>query len=334
MDRATINTSTHVQETTLRPLLLVLALAFAHGGAQAQTWPSRPVRAIVPVGAGSSTDIVHRLVLEQLSTKLGQRIIVENRTGAGGTIGSAAVATAEPDGCTLLANGSAHTIAPALYKSLPYDPARDFVPVVPIGITSSVLVVSPSRGIGTASALVAAAKGRPGALNFSSVGIGTATHLSAERFASSAGISVVHVPFKGGAEAMFEVIADRVDFFFGPIALVLPQIREGKLRALAVNGTSRSASLPDVPTLHEAGYRDAEYPIWFGLFAPARTPGSIIEKLNHETLEVLRSPVLREKLASLGVAPMVMTPHEFRLHVDKEIAMNAILAKKVGLQAE
>jgi tripartite-type tricarboxylate transporter receptor subunit TctC len=133
---------------------------------------------------------------------------------------------------------------------------------------------------------------------------------------------------------MFEVIADRVDFFFGPIALVLPQIREGKLRALAVNGTSRSASLPDVPTLHEAGYRDAEYPIWFGLFAPARTPGSIIEKLNHETLEVLRSPVLREKLASLGVAPMVMTPHEFRLHVDKEIAMNAILAKKVGLQAE
>ena len=318
----------------MRPLLLVLALTFAHPGAHAQVWPAKPLRAIVPVGAGSSTDIVHRLVLEQLSTSLGQRIIVENRTGAGGTIGSAGAATAEPDGYTLLANGSAHTIAPALYKSLPYDPARDFVPVVPIGITPSVLVVASTKGIGTAQALVAAAKARPGALNFSSVGIGTATHLSAERFASSAGISVVHVPFKGGAEAMFEVIADRIDFFFGPVALVLPHIREGKLRALAVNGTSRSATLPDVPTLREAGYPDAEYPIWFGLFAPARTPGSIIEKLNHETLKVLQGPALRAKLSGLGVDPMVMTPQEFKLHVEKEIALNAILAKNAGLKAE
>ena len=318
----------------MRRLLLVLALTFSQPGAHAQAWPTKPLRAIVPVGAGSSTDIVHRLVLEQLSTSLGQRIIVENRTGAGGTIGSAVAAKAEPDGYTLLANGSAHTIVPALYKSLPYDPARDFVPVVPIGITPSVLVVSPTKGIGTAQALVAAAKARPGALNFSSVGIGTATHLSAERFVSSAGIDVMHVPFKGGAEAMFEVIAGRVDFFFGPVALVLPHIREGKLRALAVNGTMRSATLPDVPTLREAGYPDAEYPIWFGLFAPARTPGSIIEKLNHETLKVLQSPALREKLSGLGVDAMVMTPQEFKLHVDNEIVMNAILAKKAGLKAE
>ncbi len=314
--------------------LLVLGFSMAQSIAHAQPWPAKPLHAVVPVGAGSSTDIVHRLVLEQLSASLGQPVIVENRTGAGGTIGTAAVAKAQPDGYTLLANGSAHTIAPALYKSLSYDPARDFVPVVPIGISPSVLVASPTKGITTVQALVAAAKARPGSLNFSSVGIGTATHLSAERFVSSAGIDAVHVPFKGGAEAMFEVIAGRVDFFFGPVALVLPHIRDGKLLALAVNGTKRSAALASVPTLSEAGYADAEYPIWFGLFAPARTPRAIVEKLNQDTLRVLQSPGLRDKLSSLGVDPMVMTPEEFKLHVDREIMLNASLAKKAGLKAE
>src|SRR5688572_26849053 len=177
--------------------LLVLALGFAQAVAHAQTWPAKPLRAIVPVGAGSSTDIVHRLVLEQLSAGLGQTILVENRTGAGGTIGTAVVAKAEPDGYTLLAYGSAHTIAPALYKSLPYVADQDIVPVAAVGSSPSVLVVSPARGFRTAQALVAAAKDRPGALNFSSVGIGTATHLSAERFVSSAGMNAMHVPFKG-----------------------------------------------------------------------------------------------------------------------------------------
>ena len=318
----------------MKRYLLVLSLGLAQAAAHAQAWPAKPLRAIVPVGAGSSTDIVHRLVLEQLSSGLGQPIVVENRTGAGGTIGTAAVAKADPDGYTILANGSAHTIAPALYKSLAYDPARDFIPVVPIGISPAVLVVAPGKGIATAQALVAAAKARPGALNFSSVGIGTATHLSAERFVSSAGIDAVHIPFKGGAEAMLEVITGRVDFFFGPVALVLPHIREGKLVALAVNSSKRSATLPDVPTLQEAGYRDAEYPIWWGLFSPARTPGVVVQKLNQETLKVLQVPALREKLAGLGVDAMVMTPQEFKVHVDKEIALNASLAKKAGLKAE
>jgi tripartite-type tricarboxylate transporter receptor subunit TctC len=319
---------------TMRRLLLLLALAFAQPAVHAEAWPAKPLRAIVPVGAGSSTDIVHRLVLEKLSAGLGQPIVVENRVGAGGTIGTAAVAKSGADGYTLLANGSAHTIAPALYKSLPYDAARDFAPVVPLGISPSVLVVSPAKGIESAEALVAAAKTRPGALNFSSVGIGTATHLSAERFVSSAAIEAVHVPFKGGAEAMLEVVAGRVDFFFGPVALVLPHIRDGKLRGLAVNGATRSATLPEVPTLREAGYRDAEYPIWFGLFVPAGTPGPIVEKLNHETLKALQSPALREKLSALGVDAMAMTPQEFKLHVEREIALNARLAKAAGLKAE
>ena len=240
-------------ENTMKRSMLILVLAFAQPVAHAQTWPAKPLRAVVPVGAGSSTDIVHRLVLEQLATAVGQPIVVENRVGAGGTIGTATVAKAQPDGYTLLAHGSAHTIAPALYKSLPYDPVRDFSPVALIGISPSVLVVSPAKGIATVQSLVAAAKARPGALNFSSVGIGTATHLSAERFISSAGINAVHVPFKGGAEAMLEVIAGRADFFFGPVALVLPHVREGKLLALAVNDATRSPTLPNVATLHESG---------------------------------------------------------------------------------
>ena len=315
-----------------RAFLLLLGLAAFD--VPAQGWPAKPIRAIVPVGAGSSTDIVHRLVLEQLSSQLGQQVVVENRVGAGGTIGAAAVAKSPPDGYTLLAHGSAHTIAPALYKGLPYDPARDFAAVAPIGISPSVLVVSPARGMKAVADLVAAAKARPNALNFSSVGIGSATHLSAERFRSSAGVQAVHIPFKGGAEAMTEVIAGRVDFFFGPVALVLPHIREGKLVALAVNTDKRSAALPDVPTLLEAGFRDAEYPIWFGLFVPAGTPREIVERLNRETLKAQQAPRVREKLAGLGVDPMLMSPDEFAAHVEREVALNAALAHKAGLKAE
>ena len=315
-------------------LLPVISLAFATIDAGAETWPTKPLRVIVPVGAGSTTDIIPRVVFEQLSPQLGQPIVVENRTGAGGTIGTNFVAKANPDGYTILAHGSAHTIAPSLYSNLSYDPARDFAAVVPFGVSPSVLVVSPAKGFKTVGNLAAAAKARPGALNFSSVGIGSATHLSAERFRASAGLQAVHVPFKGGAEAMFEVMAGRVDFFFGPVGLVLPNVREGKLTALVVNGSTRSAALPDVPTTREAGFTDAEYPIWFGLFLPAKTPRDIVDKLNRETLKALQAPKLREKLAALGLDPMVMTPGEFDAYVRKEIALNAALVKAAGLKPE
>src|SRR5215207_7533583 len=183
----------------MKRVLSILVLAVAALNAWAQAWPAKPVHAIVPVGAGSSTDIVHRIVLEQLSLQLGQAIVVENRIGAGGTIGTALVAKAPADGYTLLANGAAHTIAPALYKNLSYDPVRDFAPVVTLGSSPSVLVVAPSTGIRTTAELIAAGRTRPNGLNFSSVGIGTATHLSAERFLASAGMKAVHLPFKGGA---------------------------------------------------------------------------------------------------------------------------------------
>jgi tripartite-type tricarboxylate transporter receptor subunit TctC len=326
------------KEEVMKPIYLmilpVLGLAFATMDAEAQTWPTKPLRVIVPVGAGSTTDIIPRVVFEQLSPQLGQNIIVENRAGAGGTIGTGFVAKADPDGYTILAHGSAHTIAPSLYLNLSYHPARDFAAVVPFGISPSVLVVSPAKGFKTVGDLVAAAKAKPGTFNFSSVGVGTATHLSAERFRSSAGVGATHVPFKGGAEAMFEVMAGRVDFFFGPVGIVLPNVQGGKLTALVVNGAKRSAALPDVPTTLEAGFANAEYPIWFGLFLPAKTPRDIVDKLHRETLKALQAPKVRDKLATLGVDPMVMTPKEFDAHVEKEIAVNAALVKAIGIKPD
>ena len=322
----------------MKPMCLMLStlgLAFATMEVDAQTWPTKPLRAIVPVAAGSTTDIVPRVVFEQLSRQFGQSIIVENRTGAGGTTGAAFVAKADPDGYTLLAHGGAHTIAPSLYPKLSYHPAQDFAAVVPFGTSPNVLVVSPATGIKTVGDFVTAAKAKPGGFNFSSVGIGTATHLSAEQFRFSAGVEATHVPFRGGAEAMSEVIAGRIDFFFGPVGIVLPNVRAGTLAALVVNGAKRAAALPDVPTTLEAGFADAEYPSWFGLFLPAKTPRDIVDKLHRETLKVLQEPQMRERLATtLGLDPMVMTPNEFDAHVLKEIAINAALVKAAGIKPD
>jgi len=315
-------------------LLGMVGCGLATLDASAQTWPAKPLRAVVPFTAGSTTDIIPRVVFEQLSVQLGQSIIVENRGGAGGTVGSAFVVNAEPDGYTILAHGSALTISPALYPNLGFDPAHDFAPVIPLGISANVLVVPPDRGWKTVADLIAAAKAKPGALNFSSVGVGSATHLSAERFRHSAGVDAVHIPFKGGAEAMIEVMAGRVDFFFGPVGLVLPNIREGKLRALAVNGAHRSSALPDVPTTLEAGIQNAEYPIWFGLFLPAKTPREIVAKLHDETSKALQSPKVRERLAALGIDPMPMSSAEFATYVQREIATNGNLVKATGLQSQ
>jgi tripartite-type tricarboxylate transporter receptor subunit TctC len=315
----------------LTSLVACLAASLTAG---AEPWPARPIRAIVPYGAGSTTDIVPRVVLEQLSAQLGQPIIVDNRPGAGGTIGAAVVAKAEPDGYTILVNSSAHAISPALYANLAYDPARDFAAVIPLGISPAVLVVPPARGFRTVQEFVAAAKARPGSFNFSSVGVGSATHLSAERFRLSAGVEAVHVPFKGGAEAMNEVIANRIDFFFGPMGLVGPNVQSGRLTALVVNGTARVAALPDVPTTAEAGYLNAEYPIWFGIFIPAGTPRDVVDKLHRECLQPLQTPTVRDQLATVGFEPMPMQPRDFDAYVRKEILLNANLVKASGLKLE
>jgi len=262
------------------------AVALIASAARAENWPARPLHVIVPFGAGTTTDIVPRIVFEQLSIQLGQPIIVENRPGAGATTGANAVAKAEADGYTLLANSSAHSIAPSLYPALSYDASRDFAAVAPLGVVPSVLVSS-AKGFKSASDLVKAAKAKPGALNFASAGVGTATHLSAVRFNASAGIESVHVPFKAAPEILSEMIAGRIDYFLAPIAVALPFVRDGKLAALAVNTTARLPAIPNVPTLSETGFLNAEYSFWIAVFLPAKTSGVVVEKLAQEKGEVL-----------------------------------------------
>ena len=315
-------------------VLSALGLALAAAQALAETWPTKPIKAIVPIAPGSVIDIVPRTVFAQLSDQFGQAIVVENRPGAGQTLGAGAVARSDPDGYTLLVNSSAHAIAPALYSNLTYRPAQDFAAVVPLGVTPFVLVVSPDRGFKTARDLVAAAEAKPGAFNFSSPGVGSASHLSAERFRLRSGVAAVHGPFRGGTEMITEIIAGRVDFAFVALGAVLPHVRSGKLAALAVNSAARSTALPDVPTLREAGFSDAEYPMWLGLFVPARTPRGIVDKLHRETLKALQEPRVKDKLTTLGVDPMVMTSAEFDAFVSDEIRMNAELVKAIGLKLE
>jgi tripartite-type tricarboxylate transporter receptor subunit TctC len=300
----------------------------------AQSWPARPLRVIVPFPPGTSTDVVPRLVFEQLSGQLGQSIIVENRPGAGGTTAAGTVAKAPPDGYTILVNSSAHTIAPALYANLSYHAAKDFASVVPLGMVTNVLVVSRAKGFHTVADFVAAAKAKPGTMNFGSAGVGTATHLSAMRFLASSNVQAVHVPFKSGLEAMGEIIAGRLDFFFAPVGNALPHVKDGALMALVASSTKRSAALPDVPTTAEAGFVDAEYPFWNGLFVPAKTPRAIVDRLHSETVKAMATPGVSAKLAALGVDPMIMSPTEMDAFVEKQIAADAALAKTAGIKPQ
>lgn len=313
------------------------ALSGAPRLAQAQEWPAKNIRAIVPFSAGSATDIIPRTVFNQLSIDLGQPIIVENRTGAGGTLGAAAVARAEPDGYTLLAISSAHTIIPSVYPNAGYDAVQDFAGVIPLGNLPNVLVVAPSAGFKTVKDLVAAAKAKSetknGTITYASAGAGTATHFSAERLRLAAGFEGSHIPFRGGPEAVTEVMTGRVDFYFAPMALVLPLIQDGKLQALAVSSPARASALPDVPTTLEAGFPNSDYLFWVALFVPAKTPPAIIAKLHQQTQKTLATSSMREKLAKLGVEPMAMTSAELDALVKAEIPINAAIVKAVNIKA-
>ncbi|AXK80133.1 tripartite tricarboxylate transporter substrate binding protein [Pseudolabrys taiwanensis] len=300
--------------------------------AQADNWPTKPIRVIIPFGAGSATDVIPRIVLDKMSAQLGQPIVVENRGGAGGTLGTAMVAKADPDGYTLLATSSAHTIAPALYPNLSYDAGRDFTAVGVMGSVPNVLIVAPSLGVKTVQEFVAMAKKKPGAVSFASLGVGSAVHMSAERFRLSAGYEAVHVPFKGGADALTEVMAGRVDYYFCPIATALPFIQDGKLLALAVSSPTRAAALPDVPTTLEAGFPNSDYTFWIGMFAPAKTPKDIVAKLNAEIAKAVASPDVKAKLTTLGVSTDVVTPAQYDALVKNEFGTYATFAKTAGMK--
>jgi len=299
-------------------------------GAFADKWPSRSMIAVSTVSAGNAGDTVARVVFEQLSKQLGQSFIIENRTGAGGTTGSNSVAKADPDGYTILMLTSSQGSAVVLHKNLPYDPVRDFIPVVMFGIQPSVLVVSPTKGWKTVADLIAAAKANPGKFNFASAGLGSASHWAAERLRLAAGISAQHIPFRG-AEGLNELIAGRIDFYFVPLAPAVPHIQSGRVLPLAVSTPKRAPSLKDVPTIAEAGYPNAQYIFWGGLALPAKTPRAIVDKLHDESQKALKVPAVQERLAALGVEPMPLSVDEFAKFVRDDVAGIVKLAKDINL---
>jgi tripartite-type tricarboxylate transporter receptor subunit TctC len=299
--------------------------------ALAQSWPTKRVQVIVPFTAGSSTDIMARTVTQRLSEQLGQPFIVENRPGAGGTIGVGAVAKADPDGHTILVHSSSYTITPTTYPNTPYDTVRDLVGITPLALLPQVLVISPGKNIRSVQDLVRAAKAKPGAMNYASAGVGTATQLNAERFRLGAGIEVVHVPFRGTPEALTEIITGRVDYYFCPVNAVLPMIAEKQVLALAMGSSKRSAALPDLQTTLEAGVPNSDYNFWVGMFVPSKTPREIVNRLHQETAKALENKEVRESMAKLGAEAMLMRPDEFDTYIRNEITTNAALVKAAGI---
>lgn len=308
-----------------------LALGLFASSATAQSWPDKPVHIVVPLTAGSATDVMARTVGQRLAEQLGQPFIVDNKPGAAGTIGVGAVARARPDGNTILVQSSSYTITPITYPNTPYNTLRDLAGVTPLAVLPQALVVSPNSGIKSVKDLVARAKARPGTLNYGSAGVGTANQLNAERFRIGADIDAVHVPFKGTPEVLTELLAGRLDYFFCPVNICLPLINDGRLVALAMGSTRRSAVLPDLPTTVELGVPDSNYDFWVGMFVPVATPRDVVDRLHRETVKALANQAVKESLGKLGAEQNLMEPRAFDSEIGKEIAANATLVKAAGI---
>lgn len=299
---------------------------------RAENWPSHLIKATIPFGAGSAADVVPRVVFDRLAPELGQAIVVENRPGAGGTIGTAAVVKADADGYSILAQSSALAISPAIYPNLPFDITKDLSAALMIGVSANVMIVPVTRPWKTVQDFIADAKARPGSIVFGSVGVGSAVHISAEKFRLAAGIEATHVPYRGGAEVIADILGGRLDFYFCPLATALPLIREGQVRALVVSTPKRAAELPDVPTPAEAGLKNAESAFWLGVFMPARTPRDVIQKFYDTGIKLLAEPSMRQSLTKLGIEPFPMTPAEMDAFVAHEIAENLAVIRAAGIK--
>ncbi len=298
--------------------------------ARAQQWPTRPIRVISPYPAGSASDTVTRVVLDEVSQLLGQPMVIELRSGAGGSLGFATVARSDPDGYTLVTSSSSMATESVLHKTLPYDPVRDFVPVVLLGTSPNVLVASAKSGFKTVADLVAAAKANPGTLTFASAGIGSSSHMAAERFRLAAKIDVRHVPFREGG--LVQVMGGNIDLYFIPLAAAASALGSDKLVVLVVSSPTRVPRLPDVPSVTEAGYPDAVFRFWNGLSAPTNTPRDIVDKLHDVTQQALKLPALQEKLAKLGVEPKPMSVEEFGKFFRDDLAATVQLAKEAHIE--
>jgi tripartite-type tricarboxylate transporter receptor subunit TctC len=314
--------------------LFALVLAVFALQAHAQNYPTKPVRLVIAFTPGSSTDIVGRAVAAKLSEMWGQPVVAENRTGAGGSIGSAAVLREAPDGYTLLANSSAHVANPSIYKTLPYDTLKDFANIAPLAGGPNVMFVGLGTGWKTFADFIAAAKAKPGQLNFSSAGVGSGTHFNLEKLKLMAGIDVAHVPYKGTPEAIGDTIAGRVCCYFAPINAALPHIKGGKALALAVTSAQRSSLLPEVPTIAESGVLGFDYTLWVGLWGPAAMPAELVNKINADVNKALASHDLAQRLTNLGTIPMKMTSAEFTRFVRQEVEDTAKVLKAAGIQPQ
>jgi tripartite-type tricarboxylate transporter receptor subunit TctC len=320
----------------MKTIIRILAAIATAGAAQAfaQGYPNKPVHVMITFPPGSGTDIVGRVATQKLSEYWGQPVVVENRGGAGGSIGSAVVAKATPDGYMLLINSNAHAVNPAIYANLPYDTLKDFVEIATLAGAPNVLVVSSSSKIKSLADLLAEARAAPGKMNFASAGIGSGTHLNLESFKLATRIDVTHVPYKGTQEVMSDLLSERVAAYFSPISPAIPFVRDGRLRALAVTSTKRQSSLPGVPTVAEAGVPGFEFTLWFGLWAPAGIPGDLVEKINKDVNRALTSADVVDRLAKVGQDPMPMSPAEFRQLVRKEIDDYARIIKAAGIKPQ
>jgi len=312
----------------------VLASALLALPASAQNFPDKPIHIIVPFTPGSATDVVARAVAAAMTKNLGQTVVVENKPGAGGTIGAGQVAKAAPDGYTLLANSSAHTVNPAIYPNMTFDTAKDLPAVTLLAVQPNIMVASPSKGWKTSNDYAKAAKAQPGKLTYATAGTGSGTHMNAEKFKLSAGIDTVHVPYKGTPEALGDTMNGRTDIYFCPVIAALPMIKDGRVAALANGSPRRSSVLPDLQTTEEQGFKDSGYNFWVGLFAPAGTPPAVINRLNAEVRKALEAPEVKERLQALGTDPAPTTPDEFDKIVAAEIKENIGLAKKADIKLQ
>ncbi len=314
-------------------LILFFTLLLVAAGAQAQSYPTRPVRVIIPYGPGTGVDVVARMVTEAISKSVGQPFIAEQRVGAAGTIAAGTVANAPADGYTLLVDSSAHTSVPALMQNLPFDTARDFAGVTTLIENPLVLVTAQSRGYKTVADLVAAAKAKPGSINFASGGLGTSTHISAEKFRMGASFEAVHIPFKSTTEALTEIMGGRMDFTYTALTSALSGIRDGRLVALAMS-SRRSPVLPNVPTITEAGVANATYSSWVGMMVASKTPREIVNRLYQETLKAMATADVQERLAKIGAEPVTMPPDDFEALRRRELVENVQLMKTIGIKAQ
>jgi tripartite-type tricarboxylate transporter receptor subunit TctC len=314
--------------------IAVLAAIGVAATVQAQTFPNKPVKTIITFTPGSATDIVGRVVSQKLSEYWGQPVVPENRAGAGGSIASAFVAKADPDGYTLLINSNAHTVNPAIFAKLPYDTLKDFIDVAPFTMQPQVLVVAPDGAFKTMADLVAYGKAKPEAINFAHAGIGSGTHLNTEVFIAAAGIKVTQIIYKGTPEAFGAVMTRTADCFWAPLSATLSNIRAGKLRPLAVSTPKRNPMIPDVPTTGEAGVPNADSPGWFGLWAPAGTPAAVVNKINADVRKALADPAVKERLVNMGQDTLDMTPDAFAKFVRSEVDNNFRVIKAAGIKPQ